>query len=145
MKIVLLADVHGLGKKNDVKNVSDGYAMNFLFPQKLAKKADAGAVSEVAVIQKNEKETEERLKELARVIGKSNLQFFLKTDKKGSVFGSIGKEDILTGLRDANLVTKDRVEIKIPKPFKELGTHEVEIHFKKGITAKVKVTLQPQP
>lgn len=143
MKIVLLADVRGLGKKNDVKNVSDGYAMNFLFPQHLAKKADAGAVSEVAVIQKNEKETEERLKALVRVIAKSNLQFFLKTDKSGSVFGSVGKEDILKGLRDTGLITKDRVEIKIPKPLKELGTHEVEVHFKKGITAKVKVTIEP--
>lgn len=145
MKIVLLADVRGLGEKNDVKNVSDGYAMNFLFPQHLAKKADAGAVGEVAVIQKNEKETEERLKALAREIGKSNLQFFLKTDKSGSVFGSVGKEDILTGLRDANLITKDRVEIKIPKPFKELGTQEVEVHFRNGIAAKIKITIQPQP
>ena len=145
MKVVLLADVRGLGKKNEIKNVSDGYAMNFLFPQKLAKKADAGAVSEVATIEKNEKETEERLKKLAREISGKNLQFSLKTGEHGAVFGSVGKEDILKSLRDAGLVTKDRVEIKIPKPLKELGTHEVEVHFRKGITAKLKVTLQPQP
>lgn len=145
MRVVLLADVKGLGKKNDVKNVSDGYGINFLFPQKLAKKADASAIGEVVTIQKNEKETEARLRELTKRISERNLEFTLKTDKTGAVFGSIGKEDILKALRDADLVTKDRVEIKIPKPIKELGTREVEVHFRKGITAKVKVTIQPQP
>ena len=145
MKVVLLADVRGLGKKNEIKNVSDGYAMNFLFPQKLAKKADAGAVNEAAMIQKGEKETEERLKKLARGLGEKTLRFKLKTDERGSVFGSVGKEDILNALRDAGLVTKDRVEIKIPKPMKELGSNEVEVYFKKGIAAKIKVTIQPQP
>jgi large subunit ribosomal protein L9 len=145
MKIVLLADVQGLGQKNDVKNVSDGYAMNFLFPQKLAKKADASALGEVAIVEKNETETKKRLKELAGRLSEKNLQFTLKTDKTGTAFGSVGKEDILKGLRDAGFITKDRVEIKIPKPLKDLGTHEVEVRFKKGIVAKVKVTLLPQP
>jgi large subunit ribosomal protein L9 len=145
MKVVLLADVRSLGKKNEIKNVSDGYAMNFLFPQKLAKKADTETINKAAPIQKNEHETEERLKKLAKEISKSNLKFFLKTDKRGSVFGSVGKEDISTAFREANFITKDRIEIKIPKPLKELGIHEVEVRFKKGITAKVKVTLQPQP
>lgn len=145
MKIVLFADVRGLGKKNEVKNVSDGYAMNFLLPQKLAKKADAPTLGQVAIVEKNEAETEKRLKELARRISEKNLQFTLKTDKTGAVFGSVGKEDILKGLRDTGLITKDRVEIKIPKPLRELGAHEAEVHFKKGIAAKVKITLQPQP
>lgn len=145
MKVVLLADVRGLGKKNDIKNVSDGYGMNFLFPQKLAKKADSAALGEAAIAGKNEAETEKRLKELAFRISEKNLQFTLKTDGHGAVFGSVGKEDILNGLRGAGLITKDRVELKIPKPLKELGTHEVEIRFKKGITAKIKITIQPQP
>lgn len=144
MKVILLSDVRGLGKKNDVKNVSDGYARNFLFPNKLARAADADGLGELNVHQKNEHETEERLKTVARLISERELEFKLKTDKKGAIFGSVTKEEILNGLRDAGLTTKDRIEIKIPKPLKEMGAHEVEAHLKKGIVAKLKIKIVPK-
>lgn len=140
-----MEDVRGIGKKNDVKNVSDGYARNFLFPQRLARAADKQGVSEVSAVIKNEKETEDRLRVLARRISERELLFRLRADKEnGSVFGSVNKEDILKGLRDADLLTKDRVEIKIPKPIKELGVHEAEVRFPKGITAKLKIRIDAE-
>ncbi|MDO8504299.1 MAG: 50S ribosomal protein L9 [Candidatus Liptonbacteria bacterium] len=143
MRVILLQDVRGTGKKNEVKEVSDGHGKNFLIPRGLAKMADAGNLGELSVTQKNEKAIEARLKQIAESVSARELVFYLKTDKSGAVFGSVNKDEILAGLRDAGLITKDRVEIKIPKPFKELGIHEAEINLKKGIKAKLKVRILP--
>jgi len=87
MKIILLTDVRGIGKKNDVKNVSDGYARNFLLPQKLAKVAAEQNLGELSSIKKNDRATEERLNRLAKLLSEREFQFRLKVDKKGAVFG----------------------------------------------------------
>ncbi|TSC60282.1 MAG: large subunit ribosomal protein L9 [Parcubacteria group bacterium LiPW_15] len=144
MKVILLSDVRGIGKRNDVKSVSDGYARNFLLPQKLARIANEQSLGELSAIQKNDKATEERLERLAKLLSERELQFNLKVDKKGVVFGSVNKEDILKGLRDTGLITKDRVEIKISKPLKELGVHEAEAHLPKGIMAKLKIKIEAE-
>ncbi len=144
MKIILLTDVRGIGKKNDVKNVSDGYARNFLLPQKLAKVADEQNLGELSSIKKNDRATEERLNRLAKLLSEREFQFRLKVDKKGAVFGSVNKDEILKGLRDTGLITKDRVEVKISKPLKELGAHEAEAHLPKGIVAKLKIKIEAE-
>lgn len=141
MKVILLSDVKGLGKKNDVKNVSDGHGKNFLIPQGLARIANVQGLGELTSIKKNEKEIEERIKSFAKKVSERELIFHLKTDKKGAIFGSVNKDEILAGMRDAKLITKDRIEIKISKPFKELGSHEAEVHFSKGIVAKLKIKI----
>ena len=141
MRVILLTDVRRIGKKNDVKNVSDGYARNFLFPQNLARIADQEGLGELSTTKKNEKEIEDRLKRLANRMSELELIFKLKTDKSGAVFGSVNKDDILKGIRDAGLITKDRIEIKISKPLKEFGAHEAEAHLPKGIVAKLKLNI----
>ena len=144
MRIILLQDVKGIGKKNDVKNVSDGYARNFLMPQGLARVANEQSLGELSSVKKNDEATEERLNRLAKLLSERELQFHLKVDKKGVVFGSVNKDEILNGLRDTGLITKDRVEVKIPKPLKKLGIHEVEIHLPKGITTKLKIKIEAE-
>lgn len=144
MKVILLKDVKGIGKKNDLKNVSDGYARNFLFPQSLARVADNEGLGELSTTKKNEVETEERLHRVASRIKEKELVFHLKVDKKGVVFGSINKDEILKSLRDVGLITKERVEIKIAKPFKNLGVHETEVHLQKGIVARLKIKIEAE-
>jgi len=145
MKIILLDDVRSLGKKFDVKEVADGYARNFLFPNKLAEPATPGAMKKLDALKaehdKNETELLARLHEIADNITKTKIEFTLKTDKAGSVFGSVNKESILKALREHGMVRTERVEIDLKYPLKELGEYAVPIDLKKGVTAILKVVV----
>jgi large subunit ribosomal protein L9 len=145
MKIILLEDVRSLGKKFDVKEVSDGYARNFLFPNKLAEQATPGALKKLAALKaehdKNEKDLIAHLEKIARKVSETKLEFFLKTDKTGAIFGSVNKESILKALRDHELVLAERVDIDLKYPLKELGEYAVPVDFKKGVKANLKVVV----
>jgi len=148
MKVILLEDVKKIGRKFEVKNVSDGYAKNFLFPNGLADIATPDALKELekkkSETDKESRELMKRLEELARTLKERHLEFFVKTGAHGEVFGSVTKEMLLKGLRDTGLIRTERVEIKMERPLKELGEHKVEVHLKKGITAELKVILLEQ-
>ena len=145
MKILLLADVKGHGKKNEVKNVADGYARNFLFPRKLAVPVTPELQRRLdekhAALEKEDAAAAERIKGVAREVGKRTLEFRLKTDEKGSVFGSVKGDVIEKAIREHSLTTKDRVEAVIEHPLKELGEHKVLLRFAKGITATVTIRI----
>ena len=146
MEIILLQDIKGLGKKNDVKEVNDGHARNFLFPRGLAQLATSETLQKIQVQQAKRTEQEEalykRLLELARMINDDHIELSLKTDARGSVFGSVTREMILKALREHDLVGKEQVEIELAHPLKTLGEHQVTVDFKKGITAKLKVIVR---
>jgi large subunit ribosomal protein L9 len=143
MKVIFLADVREVGKKYDIKNVSDGYARNFLFPNKLAEVATEGALKKIesmkAEHEKEDKEALKHLESLARKINETKIQFELKADKSGVIFGSVNKESILKALREHKLISAERVEIDLKYPIKELGEYVVPIDLKKGVTAKLGV------
>lgn len=149
VKVVLLEEIRGLGKKYEVKDVANGHARNFLFPNKLAKPATASALKEseqlTSRLQKNEAENKKRLEELAGKINELKLEFEVKTDETGAVFGSVTKEMILRALRKHNLVRKERVDVTLNRPLKELGEYKLRIDLKKGIEADLVVILRPQP
>jgi len=148
MQIILLQDIRGLGRKNDTKDVADGYARNLLFPNGLAKPATASELKKLAELKeqmsKEDKELEKRLREIAKKINETALEFKVKTDKSGSVFGSIGKEQILSAMRDAKLIFKERVDIKLDHPIKEIGEHSVAVDLKKGALANLKILVKPE-
>ncbi|MDO8664342.1 MAG: 50S ribosomal protein L9 [Candidatus Liptonbacteria bacterium] len=148
MKVILLEDVKKIGKRFDVKEVSDGYAKNFLFPNGLADVATPSALKELEKKKvEMEKEGHERIKhldEIARKINDRNLEFPVKTGSHGEIFGSVTKEMILKGLRDTGLIRAERAEIKMERPLKELGEHKIEVYLKKGIKAELKVILLAQ-
>ncbi len=145
MKIILIEDVRNFGKKFDVKEVNDGYARNFLFPNKLAEQATEGALKKIAILReehnKNEKDLIAHLTEIARKMSATKIEFFLKTDKSGAVFGSVNKEAILKALREHELVLTERVDLDLKYPLKELGEYVVPVDFKKGVTANLKVVI----
>ncbi len=148
MRVILLEDIKNLGKKYEVKDVSDGYAKNYLFPNKLALPASTENLLKIKNLKSKlaveEKELIAHLENIKRLIEDRYIEFSLKTDEKGSIFGSVNKESILKALREHKLITKERVEVLLDHPIKEFGEHIVKIDFKKGIVANLKIKISPE-
>jgi large subunit ribosomal protein L9 len=145
MKVIFLDDVRNVGKKYDIKDVSDGYARNFLFPNKLAETASPEAIKKLesmkAAHEKEDKETLAQIEAVARKINETKIQFEVKTDKSGAVFGSVNKESILKAMREHKLIGTERIDIDLKYPIKELGEYSVAIDLRKGVVAKLGVVV----
>ena len=145
MKVIFLSDVRNVGKTHDIKDVSDGYARNFLFPNALAEPATPAVMKKIESLkaehQKEDREVHARLEALARRINETKIQFELKADRSGAVFGSVNKETILKAMREHKLIGAERINIDLKYPIKELGEFSVPIDLKKGVTAKLGVVL----
>jgi large subunit ribosomal protein L9 len=143
MKVIFIQDVHGVAKQYDVKDVSDGYARNFLFTNKLAEPATPAAIARIesmrAEHEKEDRELRERLEALAQKIAVTKIQFELKADKSGAPFGSVNKETILKALREHKLIGTERIDIDLKYPIKDFGEHTVQLDLKKGVTVKLGV------
>jgi large subunit ribosomal protein L9 len=143
MKVIFLSDVRNVGKKYEIKEVSDGYARNFLFPNRFAETATPAAVKKVeamkAEYEKEDRELLAHLGSLAAKISATKLRFAVKTDRSGAVFGSVNKESILKAMREHKLIGAERVDIDLKYPLKEVGEYTVDIDLKKGVTAKLGV------
>jgi large subunit ribosomal protein L9 len=143
MKVILLDDVRNIGKKYDIKDVSDGYARNFLFPNVLAEVATSAAIKKIEVMKaehdKEDKEAHAYLEALAKKINGTKIQFVLKADKSGALFGSVNKETILKAMREHRLIGTERIDIDLKHPIKESGEFTVPIDLKRGVTARLGV------
>lgn len=146
MRVILLADVKGLGKKFDVKTVKDGYARNFLFPRGLAKLADKKSLDELefkkAVWEKEDKKLKAKLLIIAQALTHHTFRFVLKTGPKDAVFGSVTRDEIqkavLAEIPDAHKA----LEVELERPLKTLGEHQVGLDLGKGVKTKVKVLIE---
>ncbi len=140
MKVILLEDIKGLGKKYDVKNVATGYARNFLLPKNLAEAATPKALKRLLAIKAQiERDREKRFAELqeqARKIEKMMLQFKLKTGSQGEIFSSVTAKDIENALKEKGI---NNATVKLAKPIKELGEHNVEISLGEGVKTNVRI------
>lgn len=146
MKIILIDDVRSLGKRYEIKEVNDGYARNFLFPNKLAEPATPGALKKIEALkaehEKEDRELRAHLEGIARKIAETKIEFELKADKSGAMFGSVNKESILKALREHHFITKERVDIDLKYPIKEFGEHTVTVDLRKGVTALLGVIVK---
>lgn len=143
MKVILLNDVKGLGKKGDVVNAKDGYARNFLFPKGLAKEATQGNVK-VLKEQKNAKKMkqEEELKEakkLAERLSQLTVEIKSKAGENGKLFGSITSKDVAQELQKQHKIKIDKRKIVLNNNIKSLGVIEVEAKVYPNVSAKIKV------
>ncbi len=141
MKVVLLEDIKGSGKKGEMINVSDGYARNYLFPRKLAKEANAQAMNELknaeeAKAFKIKSETEAAQKTADQINGKS-VKLFAKAGQGGRLFGSVTSKEIAEELKKQFKVDIDKRKIAMDGDIKAFGTFECEIKLYNGISAKV--------
>lgn len=144
MKVILLQDVKGLGKKGDVVNAKDGYARNFLFPKNLAKEATEGnmKVLEEQKTAKKLRQQEElaKAKELAAKISELTVELKGKSGDNGKLFGSITTKDISEALKKQHNISIDKRKIDIEGGnIKTIGVTNVEIKVYPNVTAELKV------
>ena len=145
MKVILLADVKGTGKKGEVHEVSDGYARNMLIKKGLAKEATAVEINSLKI--KNEaqevhrKEEEKRLRELAQRLNKQVIVCKVKAGEKGRIFGSVTSQEIANCLVEQGYQVEKRM-ILLSEPIKSLGHYNVEIKLMSGVVAKIVVKVE---
>lgn len=135
-----MQDIKKLGKKYDVKEVSDGYARNFLIARKLAVPADEKAMAFKANQEAGDHITKQKYVDLAKRLEGEALEFKVKTGMKSEVFGSVTVESVKKELQNRGYGDAD---IDLNKPLKTLGDHKIRVNFGKGVFGTAKVRLQP--
>lgn len=148
MKVVLLADVKGHGKKGDVVEASDGYARNFLFPKKLAKEATKEALNEVQ--SKNEAKAYHKEQEVlaaketkAKLDGKS-VTVKSKAGDNGKLFGKVTNQNVADAIKYQLHEVVDKRKVQLSDGLKTVGNHEVEVKIYPEITAKITVVIEAE-
>lgn len=148
MKVILLKDIKGTGKKGEVITTSDGHARNFLFPRKLAKPATDGNMSalkhQTASADKRKAEELDAAKELAGKIEKIEILFKTQAGEGGRLFGSITSKDISLRLKKDHGIDIDKKKFVMSGPIKVVSTEEVKIKVYPSVTAKLKVKVEAE-
>lgn len=147
MKVVLLQDVKGLGKKGELVNASDGYVRNFLFPKNLAKEANAQALNELKNAEQSKQfkidtAIAEANKAKAELEG-AVFTMSVKAGQNGKLFGSITAKEISAEIKKQKKIDVDKRKITLSSDIKTCGEYDVEIKLYTAITAKVKVEVKP--
>jgi len=142
MKVILLKDVKGQGKKGEVKEVSEGYATNFLFKQKLAVPASDGAMKTLDLQKKAEenKKAQEKAnaQELGQKLGELTVQLKAKSGADGRLFGAVSNKQVAEALEKLG-IKLDKRKIVMDEPIRTLGVTEVAVKLHPEVTAKLKV------
>ena len=145
MKVVLKQDIKGTGKKDQMVEVSDGYARNFLFPRKLAVPADAANANDV----KNKAEAKQyhleqeraAAQKLADSVNEKGITIHAKAGSNGRLFGAVTAKDIAQALKESYGVELDKRKIVLDADIKAYGCYPVAIKIYTGITAQVTVNV----
>jgi len=144
MKVLLCEDIKKLGWLGDVVEVNEGYARNYLLPQRLAKVATEGNIRSIA--QEKAKRAEQRMKERRRLekaveaVNGAEAVLAAKANEQGVLFGSVTDAMIAANLRSQGFEVADEI-VKLPEHIKSTGTHEVTLRFADDLTAKVRVVV----
>ena len=147
MKVILTTDVATLGKSGEMKNVADGYARNFLIPQKLAVPAAGGAYRawqhDIASREEKRKREREEAEIAAQRISSTTLTMGVKVGEAGKLYGSITAKDIADALGRRGIVV-DRHKVDLDEPLKSLGTYKVAVKVFSGMAPEVTVVVEPK-
>ena len=146
MKVILLQDVKGKGKKGQMLEVSDGYARNFMLPRKLAVEATPDAINTMKM---NDKATQERIArekaaamEIAKKLRGMTLTVKAKGGGAGKLFGSVTNQEIADALKANAGITLDKRKLVIAEPIKNVGTYTVQCKLGYEITAPLTVKIE---
>ena len=143
MKVLLLQDVKSQGKKDQIINVSEGYARNFLFPKKLAIPADAKAVADA----KNRQDSanhkveleQQAANELARKLNDATVKITADAGEGGRFYGAVTSKDIAEALKSQFSIEIDKRKFELDAPIKAFGTYKIDVKLYQGIIGKLTV------
>ena len=143
MKVILLADVKGQGKKNDVIEVSDGYGKNFLIPRKLAKPADAQSLNDIKVkegarlyrIETEKKEAQELAEKLKTIV----VRIKAPGGTDGRLYGSVTAKDVSERLQADFGIAIDKRKITVSEPIRAYGTYHLDVKLYQDVAGKIAV------
>lgn len=144
MRVILLQDVEGLGKKYEMKDAKDGYARNFLLPQKLARAATKQALKWLAdqkeIIEKQAEEELKKAQGMASGLDGLEINISVKVGDEEQLFESINSQKIAEKLKEMGFDIK-KSQIKLEEPLKELGEFPVSITLDHNLEAEIKVII----
>ena len=144
MKIILLDDVTKVGRRGEVRDVSDGYARNFLIPKKLALSATDGNLKNLAHIKRQQDAKADRVKADAEAL-RAKIEALVYEERRqaseeGKLFGSVTSQDVADFLGTRG-VPMDRKRITLDEPIKALGEHSVSIRLHPDVVAQLRVNI----
>lgn len=148
MKVILKQDVKSLGKKDDIVEVNDGYARNFLIPRNLAVEASSTNVNTVKLkkqAEENKKQKElENAKKLAQKLNNITLEMKAKIGENGKLFGSITNKEIADRLKEMHGIDIDKKMLAMSENIKSIGIYDVEARLYPQVAAKFKVKVEQE-
>ncbi len=146
MKVIFLQNIKGTAQIGDIKNVSDGYARNFLIPKNLAKPATAEAEKQVEILKKKRESENLSSKEGALELAKTLEGFVIEVtedaNEEGHLYGSVNAKIISEALAKKKIKIKEDL-INLPEPIKTVGEHEIELEPHPEVKIKIKVRVSP--
>lgn len=143
MKVVLSQDVENLGKEGEVKEVADGFARNFLIPQKKAERATDNAIQEAqAATQKKAERAKTELEEAQKLAEQlEGRELYVKVkEEDGKLFGSVNEKTIAKTFKDEGLNISPE-NVKLSEPIKEIGEYDAQISLAHGLEANIRIIL----
>jgi large subunit ribosomal protein L9 len=147
VRVILKAEVRGLGRTGEIKDVADGYARNYLLPKGLAIEATGGELRVLAQERQTEKTKKDRAhqdaEELAQRLGQVTLVFKLKAGDQGKTFGSVTAKEVADALKKEAKADIDKTKIVLREPLRSLGIHKVEVRLLTDVRANVTVAIEP--
>lgn len=146
MKVILLSDIKGVGKKDQIINANDGYARNYLFPKKLAVEANAGNLGNLKAKQESDKyrkdvQKEEAIK-LSSKLKEITLQIKVKAGENGKIFGGVTAKEISENLKAQYNIEIDKKKIVLTETIKNIGAIIVDIKLYEGVIGKLKLEVK---
>ncbi len=145
MKVILLQDVKGTGKKNDIVEVSDGFARNMLFKKNLAKEATSVEINSLKIKREaqefHKQEEIKAIKAQAKQINGQEIVCKVKAGENGKIFGSVTAKEIADTLAKSGYVV-DKRKILLKDSIKAIGVYTVEIKFLPDTSAKIKLKVE---
>ena len=147
MKVILTSDVAKLGKSGELKTVADGFATNYLIPNRMAVPAAGGAYRawqhDIASREDKRRREREDAEIAANRISGTTLTMGVKVGEGGKLYGSITAKDIADALARRG-ITVDRHKVELPDPLKSLGTYKVAVKVYPGMTPEVTIVVEPK-
>lgn len=146
MKVILLQDVKSLGKKDEIVNVSDGYARNFILKKNLGKEATSKNLNDLKLRQQNDEkvalENLDAAKKFAKELADKSVTVSIKAGQDGRVFGSVSTKEIASAAKEQLNYDLDKKKMQLHDPIKNIGTYTVPIRLHPKVTAELKVIVK---